>query len=108
MSRASKYSSVARYITSRSGIPGLISNGTYIEGPPPYEFWVSTDAANWRFWEAMKNLDDDKITGVIRYDKFLGSINDAVVGVTLPTFCRLLNKHYESIQDRVQTHIKGE
>ena len=109
MSRADKCRAVNRFLTSRSGIPALMWDGdSTIRGVPPYQFKIMTDAANWRFWEAMKALPDDGITGVIRYDKFVGSLNDAVVGVKLPTFAVLLAKHSESIQDRINTHLKGD
>jgi hypothetical protein len=103
VSRADKGRAVARFLMSRSGIP-MISWDTEIKdiaAPTPYYFSVTTDAENWRFWKHMKELPDDRIAAVIRYDKYLDSINNAVAGVPLPTLTRLLACHYETIHDRV-------
>lgn len=107
MRRADKGRAIARYLIGRVGIPTLRWDGTSSEvlSPPPYRFYVTTDAASWRFWKYIK---DDPKAFVIRYDKFIDDIDHAVVGMTLETFALLLKDNYDNIQDRITTFVEGE
>jgi hypothetical protein len=72
-----------------------------ISAPSPYHFTISTDAHTWRFMEKIKELPDDKIAAVIRYDKYLEGVSDAVVGMSIATFAKLLSYHYEAMKHRI-------
>lgn len=110
MKRSEKTRSVTRFLTGASGIPLISWDGSslHLDAPAPYKFVVSTDATAWRFFAHVKDLPQDGIPAVIRYDKFLDNINDAVVGMKLPTFTTLLSAHYATISDRITNQIKGD
>lgn len=111
MSRQDKCRAVTRYLATRTGIPSLFfaSQGNTIEAPPPYKFVVSTDAAWWRMGTYLRSLPEDSIGVVVRYDKLIeGGIDNAVVAMRLSAFVQLLEAHYNTIQDRVETFIEGE
>lgn len=97
---------MSRYITAATGIPLLSYDLTtsHIVGPPPYDFVLTTDAAGWRFFQAIRTSG----SAVIRYDKFVESVEDAYVGMKLSTFAPLLAMQYASLQDRVTTYIEGD
>ena len=110
MSRASKAAAVARYLGSRSGIPLVsVDKGTNtINAPAPYGFIVTTDASSSRYWAHIKDLPEIGIHAVIRYDKHIRELEDAVVGIRLSTFTTLLETHYNTISDRINNKIKGD
>ena len=104
MKRADKGRAVTRYLGAASGIPLLHWDGatSMVEAPYPYWGKVVTDAATWRFFEYLKEMPDNGVPFVIRYDKFLDSVADAVVGTRLSTFAGLLGTHYDTIRDRAK------
>lgn len=106
MNRVDKGKAVSRYLTAATGIPLLRfdKETSRIIGPPPFRFYVTTDAAGWRFFQGIRELDDF----VIRYDKYVGVVEDAYVGMKLSTFATLLTSQYNSLQDRVTTYIEGD
>lgn len=106
MSRVDKGKAVSRYLTAATGIPLLSfdKDTSRIVGPPPFEFVVTTDAAGWRFFQAIRSTDSP----VIRYDGYVGVVEDAYVGMKLSTFATLLSVQYNSLQDRVTTYIEGD
>lgn len=69
---------------------------------------MSTDGAGWRFFQYIRELPRDGINAVIRYDAHIDGVNDAVVGMRLETFAMLLESHYNKVQDRVDTYVKGD
>lgn len=110
MKRGDKTRAIVRYLISRTGIPLISWDGTSskITAPPPYGFDVVTDAAGWRFFQYVKELPEDRIAAVIRYDKYIGHIGDAVVGMRLSSFVALLEAHHKTIEDRVHNYVEGE
>ena len=88
MKRADKTRAVTRFLTAYSGIPLISWDNTslHLDSPQPYRFVVSTDATAWRFFAHVKDLPESGIPAVVRYDKYIDNINDAVVGMKLPTF----------------------
>lgn len=111
MNRRDKGKAVTRYIATRTGIPSLFFDVTSnaIDAPPPYQFAVSTDGAWWRTAAYLNGMRDDRLGAVVRYDKFLeGGIDNAIVCMRLSAFVTILESHYNTIQDRVQTYIEGD
>ena len=115
MTRQDKNKAVARYLSAYSGIPliswdGAVTNlgASLLESPAPYTLNVSTDAVHWRFFANVKALPDRGIPAVIRYDKYIDHLEDAVVGMRLSTFTSLLSAHYGTISDRITNTIKGD
>lgn len=112
MKRKDKGKAVTRYIGAVSGIPTLHFDpaSNHIDAPPPYRLAVSTDGAWWRLAAYLKDLPEDAISAVVRYDGFLteGGVDNAIVATRLSTFATLLECHYNSIQDRVTTYIEGD
>ena len=108
--RADKTRAVSRYLTAYSEIPLISWDGhsNVLDSPAPYRFVVSTDATSFRFFAGVKDLPSTGISAVIRYDKFLDNIEDAVIGMKLPTFTSLLSAHYGTISDRITNKIKGD
>jgi hypothetical protein len=109
--RLDKGKAVTRYISTRTGIPTLYfdASNNQIDSPPPYRFAVSTDASWCRLGSYLKNLPEDSISAAVRYDKFVeGGIDNAVVAMRLSTFVQLVECHYNTIQDRIETYIKGD
>lgn len=97
MKRSDKGKSIARYLSAHSGIIRLDWDGTasQIVGPYPYHLDVVTDARSDRFFQAVRGLpDNNQIAAVIRYDKFVDGVDNAVVGCTLRTFAVLLAQHH--------------
>lgn len=108
--RSDKTRAVVRFLISRSGIP-LISwdgIGNKIDAPPPFGFVISTDGAAWRFFQYVKELPSEGIHAAIRYDAHIDGVNNAVVGMSLETFATLLESHYNTVRDRVQTFTEGD
>ncbi len=110
MKRGDKTRAIVRYLISRTGIPLISWDGTSsrITAPPPYGFDVVTDAAGWRFFQYIRELPEGQINAVIRYDKYIDHIGDAVVGMRLSSFVTLLEAHHKNIEDRVQNYVEGE
>jgi hypothetical protein len=106
VNRNDKGRAISRYLTATTGIPLLRFDReqSRVIGPPPFRFYVTTDAAGWRFFQGIRELDDF----VIRYDKYVGVVEDAYVGMKLSTFATLLTSQYNSLQDRVTTYIEGD
>ena len=95
--RSDKGKKVARYITGHAGVPFLRFEGitSTIEAPSPYSIDVVTDAKWWRFGE--KVAATNEVTGipfVVRYDAYITSVDEAVVGCNLRTFQELLHKYH--------------
>lgn len=106
MSKSTKGKAVARYLSANSGIPTLfydISSDT-IDGPPPFRFKVITDRNTTRFFRAIREED----IPIIRYDRYIESIDEAYVGIKLSAFATILGAYYDSLRDRVQTYIEGD
>lgn len=111
MKRKDKGKAVTRYLGAVSGIPTLYFNAenNHIDAPPPYRLAVTTDAAWWRLSSYLRDMPEDGIAAVIRYDGFIeGGVDQAIACMRLSTFATLLGSHYDSIQDRVQTYIQGD
>lgn len=110
MKRGDKTRAIVRYIVSRTGIPLISWDGmsSRISAPAPYGFDVVTDAATWRFFQYIRELPDNQLNAVVRYDKFIEHIDDAVVGMRLSTYVQLLEAHYKTIEDRIRNEIEGE
>lgn len=106
MKRGDKGRAVARYLTAVSGIPNLSYDleAFSVVGPPPFTYPLVTDASNSRFMGILKRNSGP----VIRYDKFIESVDDSIVGMKLDTFASLLALQYNSLQDRVTTYIEGD
>jgi hypothetical protein len=109
MKRSLKGSVIAKFLTGHTGIPFLRWNGetSTVDAPPPYFIKVTTDAASWRFFQAVKDCPDG-VSFVVRYDNFIDGIEDAVVGMRLSSFVSLLETHYNTIADRIATFTEGE
>ena len=105
-----KVNAIRRYLTSRSGIPALYSESgsNLISGPPPYGFMTTTDAVSWRFFQFVKDLPEDSLHAVIRYDSYIDGVDNAIVGMRLSAYAKLLDVHYKSISDRVTTYMEGD
>ena len=110
MKRSDKGKAVTRYLGAASGIPLLFwdGNDSTIQAPYPYSARVSTDAATWRFFEYLREMPNNGVPFVIRYDKYLDSVADAIVGTRLSVFSGLLAAHYDTIRDRIDTKRKGD
>jgi hypothetical protein len=111
MKRSDKGRSVTRYLTGHAAIPMLSWNGddNTITAPPPYKPYVSTDGAWWRFRHYLDERQDDTgIPFVVRYDKSIPGVDNAIVGIHLRNFATILHAHYISISDRVETYRTGE
>ena len=109
MKRSYKGRVIAKFLTGVSGVPLLRWNPetSTVDAPPPYYIKVTTDAASWRFWQAVRELPVGPAV-VIRYDNFIDGVEDAVVGMRLSTFASLLETHYNTISDRITTFTEGE
>lgn len=103
--RNDKGRAINAFLTGRTGIPMLHWDATHsrIDAPAPYSIKVTTDAAAFRFFETIRALPDTRtgIEFVIRYDKFCGTVDQAIVGMKLESFTRLLATHYETNHDRI-------
>ena len=88
---------IRRYLTAYSGIPLIYWNGieNRLECPYPYGFIASTDGSNNRFAQIGRNLDADLLDSVIRYDKAIDNIEQALVMTNLSTHAQLLAAHYQ-------------
>jgi hypothetical protein len=108
MSKTSKGASVSRFLTGTTGIPLLTWDygQSEISAPPPYHIKVTTDAASWRFWKIVADLPQG-ISFVVRYDKYIHGVEDAVVGIRLSALAPLLEAHYNTISDRIDTFVDG-
>ena len=107
MSRNDKGRAISRYLTGSTGIPSLYWNNTTVESPPPYDFTVTT-ARKLMLWHEHIRGGNHGIPIAIRYDHDLDSVADAWVGMRLEHFAPLLKAHYESISDRINTHLLGD
>lgn len=98
MRRKDKGDKVARFLTGHAAIPGIRYEYEHstLSLPWPYQAIVMTGAQHWRFMEAARDLPHDRIGAVIRYDKFVESIDEAVVGMRLDAYAQLLQVHYET------------
>lgn len=99
--RRDKIMSIVRYLTGRTGIPGLGYHGpdATLLAPWPYQFTVSTDRSLGRLAErvqALQDVDEKKIPVIIRYDGHLDNPPNAWAVMRLETFCRLAKLHYDS------------
>jgi len=111
MSRTLKVRTVTKYLTGRTGIPSLYYDRTTgnVQSPPPYRFGVSTDAAWWRLGKYLKEMPEDSLSFAIRYDKYIeGGVDNAIVAMRLEVFVKLLEAHYNTIEDRIKTFTEGE
>ncbi len=101
VSRLERGNRVARYVTGHAAIPGISYeyDTSDLTAPFPYRLKVTTGAQHWRFMEAVAQMPQSSIGAVIRYDKYIDTVDQAVVGIQLEAFCRLLKAHYET------THI---
>lgn len=104
MKRKDKGERIIRYITGNSGIPGISYQyeANAVNAPYPYKLGVTTAAQNWRFMQAVRELPHDRIGGIVRYDGYVQTVDEAVVGMRLDTFCQLLAVHYETIRERFE------
>lgn len=98
MSRVQKGNMVARYFTGHSAIPGIRYEGSggRLEAPWPYLIHVMTDRRTWRFMEHVAQMQPGSMSAVIRFDKYIESVDAAVVGMRLDTFSQLAAIHYET------------
>lgn len=96
--RKEKGEKVARFLTGHAAIPGIRYDYEHstLNLPWPYQAIVTTGAQHWRFMEAARNLPHDRIAAVIRYDNYVESIDEAVVGMRLDTYAQLMQVHYET------------
>jgi hypothetical protein len=102
MSRVERGRRVARYLTGHTGIPNLrYEFGQGILAPYPYLIQVTSATAGWRFFQDIAEMPEDRIGMVIRNDAFLESIDSSVVGIKLHAFCKLMEAHYKTIEDRI-------
>ncbi len=103
MTRKSKMLSIVRYIVSRTGIPLINWDGksNRIDFPYPYSMEAITDTATWRFFETIRNLPHNGLSFAVRYDKYVDTVDEAIVGMRLSTFIVLLSSHYDTISDRI-------
>lgn len=103
--RNDKGRAINRFLTGRTGIPLLHWDAfnSRIDAPAPYTIKVTTDAAHFRFFETVRALPDSKtgIEFVIRYDGYCQTVDQAIVGMKLESFTRLLTTHYEANHDRI-------
>ena len=102
--RSDKGKSAARYLTGHAAIPMLRWDGlaSIIEAPQPYTIHVTTDAKWDRFGAYLRQIQDTSgVPFVIRYDRYVGTVDNAVVGCTLRTFSELLRVYNEQY-DRPQ------
>lgn len=108
--RNDKGKAVTRYLTGHAGIPMLSWDGSTsrIDAPAPYAIQVMTDTKTWRFFEAIKEFPSTGLPFVVRYDKYLETVDQAVVGLRLSTFSAILSAHYTSIADRIDTLVRGD
>lgn len=109
--RTDKGRALTRYLTGTTGIPLLtwdVTNGR-IDAPPPYSIDVTTSRKLQQWHDLIREYSDTGPLNVaIRYDYSIDSLESAWVGMNLRTFAILLTAHYESIQDRVRTHVEGD
>lgn len=99
--RRDKMLAITRYLTGRTGIPGLAYHGpeATLIAPWPYEIRISTDRSLGRLSErikALQDVDEKKIPVVIRYDGDLDTPPNAWAVMRLETFCRLAKLHYDT------------
>lgn len=104
MKRGDKIRAIKRYLTAYSGIPLISWDGSssQLDAPSPYFFVATTNANGWKFFEEIRELPEDKIGMVIRYDKYIDGTDNAVVGMRLSTLTSLLSVHYDSISSRTE------
>jgi len=103
--RSTKGKAVTRYLTGHTGIPLLTWNGenNTITAPAPYEPYVSTDGAWWRFRQYLDERQESTgIPFVVRYDGSIENVDTAIVGIRLRHFAPVLAEHYKSIADRIE------
>lgn len=101
--RRDKVLAVARYLTGHTGIP-LISwdgKGIGLSSPWPYKISVSTDASLVRWRDALDPSGGKTMPIAIRYDKYVGDINDAIVAMRLSDAVKLLSLHYKTLNHGV-------
>lgn len=108
--RTTKGQGLTRYLTGHTGIPLLKWDGTHgrIDAPPPYHIDVTTSRKLQGWHDLIREGLPGGLSIAIRYDNGMPSLDQAWVGMQLRSFVPLLTAHYQSIQDRVQTHIEGD
>jgi hypothetical protein len=93
---------VTRYLTGRTGIPGLSWEGEHSEILSPFQYQIDlTTSRKLQVWHDLIRQELNKTHIVIRYDASMDSIDQAWVGMLMYDFVPLLTNHYE-------TNRKGE
>lgn len=101
MKRNDKGKAVARFLTASTGIPLLRYDylNNIIEAPKPYDISLTTSGEWWRFGEHVRATHDKTgIPFVVRYDKYIDGVDNAVVGCTLHTFTQLLEQYETNLR----------
>lgn len=95
--RRDKGLAVARYLTGRTGIPGLSWGGAHSEilSPPQYQIDLTT-SRKLQNWHDLIRTELKQTHIVIRYDNTMDSIDQSWVGMLMHDFVPLLTNHYES------------
>jgi hypothetical protein len=96
MKRKDKGNAVSRFLTASTGIPLLRYNYLHnnVEAPKPYTINLTTSGEWWRFGEHIRDIRDEPgIPFVVRYDKHIDGVDNAIVGCTLHTFTQLLEQY---------------
>lgn len=99
MSRVRKSNTVSRYLVSRTGIIGITYDTSIrnLSAPHPYHISVTTNVKDDALAGRVKVLPRDRISCVIRYDKWIDDISDAIVSMRLSDYVKLLGAHSEMI-----------
>ena len=92
---------IANYLTRSTEIPHLDyrkgSDGNWeIQSPAPYQFRLITDKKWTRFYDRLDN-DPERLLTVIRYDRAIDGVENAVIGMRLQSFAPLLRAHVAEI-----------
>ena len=97
MARKYKGNVIVRYLVSRTGIAGIqwSSELQDISSPAPYTFKATTNVKDDILWSRVKNLPRGGISAVIRYDKWIESVDDSIVSMRLSDFVKLLTAYEE-------------
>jgi hypothetical protein len=94
--RIAKIRRISHFLTNRSGITFTTATKELrIQGPRPYDVRTVTSRSLKDHSAAVRQLPDEGISFVVRFDSEMESMNDAWATMRLGTACELLKTYDE-------------
>ena len=98
--RSIKMNALVRYITGHAGLP-MVSwrkPTSWLDMPWPYTALITSDRKTQRWMESLRDMPRDRISMAIRYDAYVGTVDEAMVLMRLSDAVKLLEAHYKTIK----------